>query len=350
MPPKDPYSYFISHENDSSPCLFTITEGNRLVWEVTNTCNLGCSHCSVDSPRDGEDPKGSKLKLKKSIEITRELVDNGVDSIYISGGEPGLWKPLGEFIPRAKELGVGLISVASNGTIAEAYTSEELANMGMDKVLISLDSHLRDRHDSFRGATNSYDRAVSAIIDLLKQNVYLRVGSVIWSGNVDQLEEMTRFLNDLGANEVAYNWLVKTGRVAINHQVLVPWDRYREVGYRLRSMRSFYEDNDILISFHRFNELDDNSIGCPGGKKIWHIYSHGGLSPCSWITKTLPQYITSNTIFDASLSQLMRDPRIQSFREMVRRREDIYGPGCPAICISENGSIMSRDPLYRGLK
>jgi len=346
----DPYLKFMTRDNDSTPCLFTITEGGRLVWEVTNVCNLGCSHCSVNAPRDGEGIEGTRLKLERATEVTKELVDNGVNSIYVSGGEPSLWKPLGEFIPRAKKLGVGLISVASNGTIAEAYTPAELANMGMDKVLISLDSHARDRHNNLRGSPSSYDKAINAIIDMLGQDIYLRVGSVIWSGNVDQLEDMTRFLNDLGANEVAYNWLVKVGRAAINTQILVPWKRYHEVGNRLRSMRSMYEGGEILVSFHRFNELDDNSLGCPGGEKIWHIYSHGGLSPCSWVTKTLPQYITQGTIFDTPISQLMRDPSIQSFREMVRRREEIYGPGCPAICISENGSIMNRDPLYRGLR
>ena len=52
---------------------------------VTNICNLNCIGCySYDRTRNCK----NKLSLKQVQYIIRELVDNGVEQITISGGEP----------------------------------------------------------------------------------------------------------------------------------------------------------------------------------------------------------------------------------------------------------------------
>jgi len=343
---QDPYELMSSKENNKSPCLFTLIDEKRATWEMTGTCNLGCKHCCIDasSKKDKTD-----LTIDKAKAVNEEMSEENVRAIYISGGEPLMWKETPEYIKNAKRSGIKHISLATNGVYVNSESARILKDSGVDKVLISLDSHREDVHDDFRGVKGVYKSAVNAIEQLSKQDVFVRIGTVIWSENVDELEELTSAMYSMGANEIAFSWLMKSGRAVEHPEIFVPKERYFEVGNRLSKLKNTWKQK-LLISYHRFNPIDDSFIDCQGGARFLHINPEGHLSPCSWITKLAPQYISENTIFFRSLSSLMEDEHLKNFRSVVANREARYGPGCPAVCLIENGSLNTKDPLYHGNK
>lgn len=327
---------------DNSSCLFTeIKEGIRATWEITGRCNMGCKHCCVDATESIEDCEPDIEAVK---DATTQISDLGIRSIYLSGGEPLTWKNVYEFIHDAKSKGMNLISMATNGILVDEKSSLRLSESGVDKVLISFDSHEERIHDEFRGRKGSFRKSANALRRLSKEGIYTRIGTTIWEGNVDSLDEFSRTMYNMGADEISFNWLMKTGRALKNPDIFVPDDRYFGVGAELGDLKSKY-DGKLKISYHRFHELNEDSASCKGGSKFLFIDPKGRLSACSWIAKISPDLVTSGNIYDSGIDELVSEGAIQKYSDIVERRDSEYGPGCPAICYINNGTFHSKDPL-----
>ncbi|MBI3190775.1 radical SAM protein [archaeon] len=336
----DPYKD-IAKNSEGSPCLFTEVDGTRITWEATGRCDLGCAHCSVDAVNDS---KVIDLKIKEAKNVIDQFSDNNVTSVYVSGGEPLIWKPLYETLRYAHERGI-FTSLATNGKHLDEANAAQLRDANVGKVLVSIDSHVPELHDQLR-SKGSYDSAANAVRMLSDDDVFVRIGHVIWKESIDNIEEFAHYMKDIGADEIAYNWLLPTGRAKNNPDIAVPLQRYNETGKRLKKLKEDLE-NDIVISYHRFSPIN-HLYDCMGGKKFFQITSNGRVAPCSWVEKFMPQYVGSKTLRDESLQNLMNSNEVSEFKTMIEKRNKEFGPGCPVMCYVFNNTPFSRDPLYEG--
>ncbi|HIG97752.1 MAG TPA: radical SAM protein [Candidatus Aenigmarchaeota archaeon] len=338
---QDPYDN-IAVNTDGSPCLFTEVDGIRVTWETTGRCDLGCAHCSVDATKN---PCTVDISLDSAKHVLEEAAKAGVTSIYVSGGEPLLWKPVYDTLSYAHDLGI-FTSLATNGKYVNMLTASKLKNAKTGKVLVSVDSHIPELHDDLRGARGSHEMATRAIKELSDRDMFVRVGHVIWKNSIDHVEEFADSMLTTGAHEIAYNWLIPAGRAKNNPDIAIPNERYGEIGGRLRELKTKMADR-LTISYHRFDPMSEKH-DCEGGRKFYQITPEGSLTPCSWIGKMLPEYTTKTSVYSTPLDELMHSDEIRRFREMIDKRHAEFGPGCPAMCIAFNGTHMSRDPIYIG--
>ena len=336
---EDPYA-LIAKNAEGSPCLFTEVEGVRATWETTGSCSLGCAHCCVSATNA---PSSNDITLDDAKKVVDELSQNGVTSIYVSGGEPLLWKPVYDLLNYIGDKGI-FTSLATNGMCVDSGAAARLSDARVGKVLISLDSDVPDVHDAFRGRKGSYSEATRAAKTLSDSGIFVRVGHVIWRESVDNIERFAETMHGLGADEVAYNWLMPAGRARDNPEIAVPAGRYEEVGRRLKALK-YSMDGEMTISYHRFSGIDGSD--CMGGEKFVHVTPGGNITPCSWAAKLMPEYVTRERLPSAPLNELIASREIQAFRDAVRQRSLEFGPGCPAMCYVFAGSMMSPDPLYR---
>lgn len=329
----------------SDTCLFTIpTEGRKVSWEILNSCNLRCKHCCNDADLDSP----IVITLDKSEKVISQLFDNEVTSLYVTGGEPFLWDDIIEFLCYVKGMGIDTLSVASNGTTIVGELPERVKDSNTDEILVSLDSHIGEVNDYFRGGVGAFERSTSAIRQLSSHDMFVKVGTVIWNYNIDELEGITETAYDLGAGGIIFSWLRSVGRMKQNIDLLPPRTRYREVSELLGEMKEKWR-GVMSITYHRFGELDEDSESCMGGEKILHIDSYGRVSPCSWIAKLLPEYTSDKSVFDEPLEVILRDSKLKRFYDLIERRRWKYGPGCPTMCLIEKGTMFAKDPLYKNV-
>jgi cyclic pyranopterin phosphate synthase len=120
---------------------------------VTDRCNLRCIYCMP--------PEGIRLIKHKEILSYEEIVrivriasGIGVKKVRITGGEPLARKNITYLIAAIKNIeGIEDMSLTTNGVLLERY-AEELAEAGLDRVNISLDSF---RSDKYREITRGGD-------------------------------------------------------------------------------------------------------------------------------------------------------------------------------------------------
>jgi GTP 3',8-cyclase len=112
---------------------------------VTDRCNLRCLYCM---PPGGLKPLDHRdiLRYEEIARFLRVAVHTGVRKIRITGGEPLMRKNITGLIKMIKSIeGIRQLSLTTNGILLERY-AEELADAGLDRVNVSLDSLKPERY------------------------------------------------------------------------------------------------------------------------------------------------------------------------------------------------------------
>ena len=157
---------------------------------VTNKCNLKCEFCSV---------KAGSYDAEISLERIKELIDEaskfGLQDLHLTGGEPTIRRDLEEIIEYAisKDINVRLIT---NGTLLTKERLDSLCNHGLKSIMISIDGR-EDCHDRVRGIKGTFKRAYDTIEYAISKGMYVRVNSVAWKDNCDEILELLDIFNEL---------------------------------------------------------------------------------------------------------------------------------------------------------
>jgi cyclic pyranopterin phosphate synthase len=120
---------------------------------VTDRCNLRCIYCM---PSEGIKPVKYKeiLTYEEIIRIVKIATSLGIRKVRLTGGEPLARKNITFLIASLKNIkGIENLSLTTNGILLERY-AEEIAEAGLDRVNVSLDSLRADRYTRItRGGT-----------------------------------------------------------------------------------------------------------------------------------------------------------------------------------------------------
>ncbi|HEU4480942.1 MAG TPA: GTP 3',8-cyclase MoaA [Actinomycetota bacterium] len=113
---------------------------------VTDRCNFRCRYCM---PPEGLPwlPKSELLGFEELHRLVGILVESGIRSLKVTGGEPLVRRDVHLLVRMLRSLGDDLdISLTTNGYLL-AENAEELAGAGLDRVTVSCDSLLRHRFE-----------------------------------------------------------------------------------------------------------------------------------------------------------------------------------------------------------
>src|SRR6185503_6866384 len=129
-----------------------------LVFGITKKCGFQCEHC-FEWPNLNKPETLSKEDL---LEVIRRFHGLGLAQVQLSGGEP---------LNRLNDI-IYLLDRAPKGidfwlyTSGYALTPEKAVTLkqhGLTGIIVSLDHHDENKHNSFRGVKDSYERALLAV-------------------------------------------------------------------------------------------------------------------------------------------------------------------------------------------
>jgi len=159
---------------------------------LTDRCNLRCSYCM---PAEGLDwlPNEQVLSDDEVVRLVGIGVGLlGVREVRFTGGEPLVRRGLVDIVARTHELGVET-SLTTNA-LGLARTAQALADAGLDRINVSLDTvradtfHEITRRDRFADVIAGLDAARTAGLGPIKINAVLLRGL-----NDDQAPELLRW-------------------------------------------------------------------------------------------------------------------------------------------------------------
>ncbi len=156
---------------------------------ITDRCNLRCIYCM---PAEGVKPIEHKeiLSYEEITRVVRIAASMGVRKIRITGGEPLARKNVTFLISSIRRIsGIEDLSLTTNGVLLANY-AKELADAGLDRVNISLDSLRPERYREItRGG--EVDRVMAGIEAAEKAGLMpVKINMVPVRGfNDDEIEE-----------------------------------------------------------------------------------------------------------------------------------------------------------------
>ncbi|MEJ2699119.1 MAG: radical SAM/SPASM family putative metalloenzyme maturase [Desulfuromonadales bacterium] len=165
---------------------------SRLFVEITTRCNLGCAMCVKRAPGNGV----TEGDLSWETFAALEPAFPGLDALVLNGiGEPLLHRGLEEVICRAKEHmpASGWVGFQSNGLLLDAFRAQSLAEAGLDRICLSLDSTSAETFRRLRGGgeLGGVERALTRLASAKTRSSRpdLRVGVefVLMRGNLQDL-------------------------------------------------------------------------------------------------------------------------------------------------------------------
>ena len=151
---------------------------NYLRISLTDNCNLRCFYCMPEE--DYEFTPASRLMQPTEIEsIASIFVQNGVDKIRLTGGEPLVRKDAAEIIERLAKLPVDL-SLTTNATRLHDFV-DVLAKAKVKSLNISLDTLDPDKFNIIT-RRNGFQKVIDNIHLMLNRNFKVKINVVVMKG------------------------------------------------------------------------------------------------------------------------------------------------------------------------
>jgi GTP 3',8-cyclase len=144
-------------------------------------------------------PKSEILSYEELTRLTRILVESGVRSIKVTGGEPLVRRDVHKLVKEIRALGDELdISVTTNGYLL-AEAAEALAGSGLDRVTVSCDSLIKHRFAEMT-LRDALDRVLEGLRVAASFNLTpIKINTVvIRNQNEDEVVEFARLARETG--------------------------------------------------------------------------------------------------------------------------------------------------------
>lgn len=204
---------------------------SQVIVDVTEVCNLACTHCPHPAFKTSEYYGGRYLETELNTKLVDEVKAHGQGLTqyirYTSEGEP-LIHPKGyHMIEYAVQHSGVYVTLTTNGTIMNEKRTQKLLDAGVHMIDISIDAFTPETYAKIRvnGDLNVTRANVLKLIDWVKNSkskTKVVVSYVEQPGNRHETTDFKAFWKDHGADYVVIRRL-HSGAGAVQEVARVMW-------------------------------------------------------------------------------------------------------------------------------
>jgi MoaA/NifB/PqqE/SkfB family radical SAM enzyme len=318
-------------------CFFATRKDGKIAatFELTYACNLKCKHCMNES----DENRKEELPYEQVRSLIKEMEDVGVKSLYFTGGEPLVYPEIDDLLYQAHKSGM-TVRLATNGLEVENHL--DAIRKYVNFISISLDG-IKKTHDDFRHCNGLYEKLILLLKTLNENNIKVVTSTVIWTGNIKQLEDIIVAAKENNVSQMNFAFLVPVGRSKNN--LCLSKEEYNDAAKSMISLKKKYQTDNFIISIRRAEGINETGVPCYGGEKIIHISATGKVSPCSWCAKA--EFNNEQFTMQwkpGNLSECYKC--IKDFQAVVDIRKELFKfYDCPAMAYIYSNSYIAKDPL-----
>lgn len=299
---------------------------------VTNICNLNCIGCySYDRTRNCSD----KLSFENIKYIIDQLINNGVETITISGGEPLIRKDIVDIVKYAKEKGgVRVLNLITNGTV---YDETQLLGLKpyLDALAVSIDGYNSDNPHFLRDV-GTFPKVIESVEKLRDMGFPVSILPTLHKQNIDAIEEYLKLSKQLN---VPISFSLMTCSEELSDYIPTDQNLHDLVDFLLDYMKSG------KVPLQDYSELEARK-NCGAGSSIISVTAEGNVYPCHMMhdTDTLMGNIMEKPLSEILCSSVPLPPveEVEKCNDCEMR--NLCGGGCKARALLINGSWNKPDP------
>ncbi|ENO0236943.1 GTP 3',8-cyclase MoaA [Campylobacter coli] len=165
---------------------------NYLRISVTQRCNFRCLYCMPKIPFNHQ-PKENLLSFEELFLFVKVAIDEGIEKIRITGGEPLLRKDLSVFIKMINDYKKDLdLAITTNGFLLKDF-AKDLKDAGLKRLNISLDT-LESKKAKILAQKDVLDSVLAGIDEALSVGLKVKLNTVVLKDlNDDELIPLLEF-------------------------------------------------------------------------------------------------------------------------------------------------------------
>ena len=228
-------------------------EGSRVIhFHPTLQCNLKCLHCYSSSAPE-ERIKVAPEDIAAFLEYAKAY---NFDTLSVSGGEPFMYRHLGEVLECSKQLGWRNM-VASNGTLLKSKRNQSILPL-IDVIAISIDGN-ETLHDRIRNQKGAFQKTMEGIKILQATRKNFGLIHTVTPESFELLPWLANEAQELGAQLLQLHPLELYGRASENFKDgTISQELLQKVFILGHIFKAKYHDNMLvqLDFFHKENAIE----------------------------------------------------------------------------------------------
>lgn len=250
--------------------------------QLTRKCNLNCKYCS-----QAEFDRTHDLNietLKKSV-----IEPSKIRLLIISGGEPLVClEKLLDIVSFCSKKGIET-GIFSNATLITDEKARLLKDAGISWIRVSVNGHNAITHE-LSYPKESFERTINGIKILLKNDIYVKVRSTITKCNINSIEDITNFVENMGIKEIDFRPYLHLGECNPHGDYALDTESELEALTQLIKLQEKKENIYIKLLPNWFDFLIRDLTNVPEkvkiedcycGRKYLYIDSDGNYRPCA---------------------------------------------------------------------
>jgi pyrroloquinoline quinone biosynthesis protein E len=319
-----------------------------VIAEVTHRCPLHCVYCSNPTELAAV---SSELSTEEWISVFRQAGKLGMLHAHFTGGEPLARTDLTELIAAAR--GAGLYTnLITSGIGLNEQRLQILVDAGLDHIQVSFQDSREEAANWIAGA-KAHAHKIELSQAIRRHRIAFTVNLVVHRQNLDHLEEMIAFIEQLQPERVEIAHTQYYGWALANRAALMPTRAQLE-----RAVEIIREAEKRLAGRIRIDSVVPDYYAkypkaCMGGwgRRLMLVNPSGKVLPCH-AAEVLPGLCFEN-VREKSLEWIWQES--ESFRKFrgeewmpepcrtcERRTKDFGGCRCQAFLLT--GNAAATDP------
>ncbi len=263
---------------------------NYLRISVTERCNFRCQYCMPEKPFSWV-PRENLLSFEELFEFVKVAIDEGIEKIRITGGEPLLREDLDKFIGMIDDHKKGLdLALTTNGYLL-ADVASKLKDAGLKRINISIDT-LKPDVAAKIAQKDVLHKVLEGVEEALRVGLKVKVNMVPLKGiNEDEIVDVMEYAKKRGMTiryiEYMENVHAKSGLKGLSGKEILSKvkERYniRKIG-REGSSPAF---NYVTDDGYKFGVIDPHKHDfCESCNRI-RLTAEGHLIPCLYFDEAM---------------------------------------------------------------
>ncbi len=267
------------------------TKQRGIDLNLNNACNLRCEHCFTNSPI-GDHVK-EVLPADKVADIADQADELGIFEWDLQGGELLLRPDI--LFETLDAIGTErfYMYLTTNGYYLDQAMAERLAEAGVNRVSVSIDSMDEKVHDEFRGKKGSWKRAMAALehVQNAGMSPYLNITVAHYNAKSEDVRLLMEYSKDKRYTTLI-NVATPAGMWQKMSEIMVDED---DKAY-LIEMRKKYR-NILRNLWNPFDKEFEGVLGCNTVNRLY-ITPVGDVLVCPYV------HIKIGNVFEQSLKEI----------------------------------------------
>lgn len=260
----------------------------ELYLYLTEECNLNCRHCWILPKYTG---KSECVEHFLPLDLAKKTIDQAIDlglvSVKLTGGEPLLHPQIKEIINYINKKGIAL-AIETNGVLLSEDIMVLIRENKRSFVSISLDSHIKEKHEKIRGVKDCFESTLNGIKLLCDNSINNQVIMSVLNENKDDIESLVLLADKYGVDSVKFNIIQPTekGKDLHEQNVIPSVSDYIQIGryvatelQKRTKAKLFFDLPPAFMSLSSMFAKDGNLCICNIDKILGVIWD-GSVSFC----------------------------------------------------------------------